>query len=548
MYEAHFGLETRPFASVPCVDQYYPGESIEAARTTLTRCIRRGEGAGMVVGPSGTGKTLLCQLLASQLRGEFAVALLCGGGLSNRRTLLQAILYELGRAYRGMDEGELRLALLDYLTAREDRPEAMVLLVDEAHTLPLRLLDEIRLIANWGANGQPAVRLVLAGSPLLEERMAHPKLESFSQRMVARCYLEPFGRAETEQYIQARTVAAGLPASSLFCSEACQAVFKAVDGVPRLINQVCDHALLLAYADGRVQIGKEAVEEAWSDLQQLPTPWSGEIQAARPSGVVEFGQLVEETGPETQPDPQQEMSNTCSSLDATLEPDASLDDPVVRLEQIQDTLAALEEDFQPAGSIGPEVELVFDECINPFQEQFEEEIVLVDPYQATSSRGIGKRPPVRLEPIPRQTEPDPAQSAPLGALPTETWGFPGQDPYREPASLSESLRSAACASRETASERAGFPGPEGDPDDVPSGPSSGSSRAELPADWEDEPETVLLRHGRAVAEQAPRDADDREIIVVEDGYEPLDAPHSRRVAVVRRQEYAQLFTRLRRSS
>ena len=548
MYEAHFGLNARPFASVPCVDQYYPAESMEAARTTLVRCLRRGEGAGMIVGPSGTGKTLLCQLLAAHLRAEYAVALLHGGGLGNRRALLQAILYELGRPYRGMDEGELRLALLDYLTNNEDRPEAMILLVDEAHTLPLRLLDEIRMITNWAADGQPAVRLVLAGSPLLEERMAHPKLESFSQRMVARCYLEPFGRAETEQYIQARTSAAGLAAAAVFCPEACQAVHKAVDGVPRLINQLCDHALLLAYADGRTQISKDVVEEAWSDLQQLPTPWSGELPATRQAGVVEFGQLEEETAPEPARDMEQKTSDPGASREAALEPDELLPDPVARLEQIEETLAALDEDFQPAGTIGPEVELVFDECINPFSEPFEEEIPVVDPYRSASNRGTDKRPVLRLEPIPQQSLPPRVLDPSPGVVPADSWGFPGEDPYGEPAPPAEEPVPAVCTSQQDVAGFADLPEPEVHAEETAFEQSSDAGPAEPPADWEDEPETVLLRRGQSVSEQDSSGADGPEMIVVEDGYEPLEAPHCRRAAVVRRQEYAQLFTRLRKSS
>ena len=87
----------------------------------------------MVVGSAGTGKTLLCQLLAEQLRGQFQVVLLSGGRLGTRRALLQAILYELGQPYRGMDEGELRLSLAEYLTRSDDCRHGVVLLVDEAH-------------------------------------------------------------------------------------------------------------------------------------------------------------------------------------------------------------------------------------------------------------------------------------------------------------------------------------------------------------------------------------------------------------------------------
>ena len=121
MYETFFNLNQRPFGCVPRVDQYYPAASIEAARATLARCLERAEGVGLLVGPAGTGKTLLCQLLAEQFKGEFQVALLGSGRIATRRALLQAILYELGQPYRGMDEGELRLSLAEHLTL--ERPK-----------------------------------------------------------------------------------------------------------------------------------------------------------------------------------------------------------------------------------------------------------------------------------------------------------------------------------------------------------------------------------------------------------------------------------------
>ncbi len=290
MYENNFKLTERPFASVPRIDHYYPAAVIDAARNTLTRCVNRGEGVALIIGPSGTGKSLLCQILAEQFQRAYQVALLASTHLDTRRSLLQAILYELNRPYRGMDEGELRLSLVDFITLSDDCNRGVVLLVDEAHHLPLRLLDEIRSLTNLTRDMQPAVRMVLAGSHLLEERFASPKLESFSQRISARCYLEAFQRGETQAYIQARISACGGRGVEIFPAETCQMVHKATDGVPRLINQVCDHVLLLACAAGVRRIEPAHVEEAWADLQQLPTPWNAPA-ASTSDSVIEFGGL-----------------------------------------------------------------------------------------------------------------------------------------------------------------------------------------------------------------------------------------------------------------
>ncbi len=402
MYETYFNFAERPFASVPRIDHYYPAAVIDAARNTLTRCIDRGEGVAMIVGPSGTGKSLLCQILAEQFQRTFQVALLASTHLDTRRSLLQAILYELNRPYRGMDEGELRLSLVDYITLSDDCGRGVVLLVDEAHHLPLRLLDEIRALTNLMRDLQPAVRLVLAGSHVLEERFASPKLESFSQRISARCYLEAFQRGETEAYIQTRISACRGRGMEVFPSETCQMVHKATDGVPRLINQVCDHVLLLAYAAGIRRIEPAHVEEAWADLQQLPTPWNEPAAPANDS-LIEFGGL--DDNPLEMPS----IAGKIAAADDTALAEAAVMQPTLvaeasedpetfaQLRHIQELLADVRAEFQPAAAAGPEVELVF-ETPHPFAETFEEEEVIADRYAAGAAPAAASSPAAKPAP------------------------------------------------------------------------------------------------------------------------------------------------------
>jgi type II secretory pathway predicted ATPase ExeA len=385
MYETFFGFYRRPFSALPRTDLYFPGEVIEAARQTLARCAERGEGVGLVVGPSGTGKTLLCRLLAEQFQDRLRVVMLAEGRWTTRRAMLQTILYELQQTFRGLDEGEMRLALIDYIMFHQDCRGGVVLVVDEAHRLPLRLLDELRLLTDLSADGEPCCRLVLAGSPVLEERFASPKLESLNQRVVARCYLEPLGQQETRQYIHAQIMAVGGQPDLLFPGETCQAVHRATEGVARLINQLCDHALLLAEHAAAKQIEPSHVEEAWADLQQLPTAAKKSTPVA-PEGdhqIIEFGGLDDEPEPATSARPASSArpapAATLPLLRVTPEDHPSPCAPLEQLHQIEDSIAELDEEFQPAGSIGPEVELVFVEAGNPFSEQFAEEEVVADP-------------------------------------------------------------------------------------------------------------------------------------------------------------------------
>ena len=295
MYESFFGLSRRPFTASADADCYFPAMAIEAARQTIFRTIDRGEGAALLVGPAGAGKSLLLEVLVEQFRDRFDIALLSNGQLNTRRELLQAIMYALSLPYRELEEGELRLGLIDHLSTIGAPHEGLLLLIDEAHTLPLKVLEELRLITNLVRGGVPKVRLVLAGSPALEERFTSPKLDTFNQRITARCYLQAFDRSETREYVKAQLEWAGRQGQAVFNSEALDAVYQATQGTPRLVNQLCDHAMLAACALGNRVIGKEDVEGAWADLQQLPTPWNGESDASPASAssgeVIEFGVL-----------------------------------------------------------------------------------------------------------------------------------------------------------------------------------------------------------------------------------------------------------------
>jgi type II secretory pathway predicted ATPase ExeA len=295
MYESFFQLQSRPFAAAPVVETYFPSRSIEHARQTLIRTIERAEGPGLVIGPAGTGKSLLLRLLADYFLDVFHFVHLSSARVTNRKDLLQSILFELDLPYRELDESELRLTLLEFLRPSEYCPHGILLLVDEAHSLSLRLLDEIRMITNFVSEGEPRVRLVLAGDSRLDERFANPKLASFNQRVAARCYLEPMPRDEAIEYVQAQVTAVGGNPSAIFSDDAFIAIYRATDGIPRLINQVCDHALVMARLGGQTRIDGRGIEEAWADLQQLPGPWQPTPSyASANDSVLEFGTLEDD--------------------------------------------------------------------------------------------------------------------------------------------------------------------------------------------------------------------------------------------------------------
>lgn len=294
MYEAFFGFSRRPFSSAPRLEDYFASAGMENARQTLCRCLERGAGWGLVIGSAGLGKTLLCQRLAQDLQNRFQIVLLSGGGITRRGELWQTFLYVLGQPYRGMKEGELRLALVEYLAAQQKQTSGLILLVDEAHCLPSKLLEEIRLLSSLPGMDPAWFRVMLAGTGVLEERLSSPRLEAFSQRIVARCYLEPWSRTETQSYIQTQLQKVCSQAVLPIPEEAALAVFQATGGIPRLVNQLCDHALFWASVQGVRVLDAKAIEETWAELQQLPPPSSGQTAPVSEHSVVEFSILSEE--------------------------------------------------------------------------------------------------------------------------------------------------------------------------------------------------------------------------------------------------------------
>jgi type II secretory pathway predicted ATPase ExeA len=369
IYEDSFKLQARPFLAAAHVDRYFPASIIENARQSLCRAVDRGTGAGLIIGPAGTGKTLLCHMLAHEFGERFAVALLANGRLSTRHALLQAMLYELRLPYRGLDEGESRLALLDALEPKPDGIEGLLLIVDEAHALPGKLLEEIRLLTNLVRAGEPRVRVVLAGAPRLDERFASPALSAFSQRIAARCYLEPLDSTETAAYVRAQIECVGGDAALLFTDDALRAVYRATDGVPRLINQVCDHALILADLAGLDQLSGETIDEAWADLQQLPGPWTQKPPAEQ-SEIVEFGSL-DEAGDDTHP--------SAIPFPATESRELHVAHPDQQFESIAEQLPNVPCSFHPAPAES-EVDLDFPEFGDPFSEEFAQEEVVLERY------------------------------------------------------------------------------------------------------------------------------------------------------------------------
>ena len=275
MYESFFGFVKRPFLAASTLDRYFPATSIEQACQTASRAIHRGEGPVAIFGGTGLGKTMCCMRIAESFRRNFEVVTLSSSQLITRRALLQSLLFELRMPYRDMTEGELRLSLMSRLQPSTDNPtDGLVLVIDEAQTMSMKLLDEIRLLTNVVRNGIPRVRLVLCGTMRLEDCLSHPHMDSLNQRLAARCYLTPLSSQETSQYVVHKIELSGVEGSSVMTRESLDAIYRGSDGIPRLIDQLTDQSLLLACSERERPVSAAMVGRAWCMLQQLPNPWS----------------------------------------------------------------------------------------------------------------------------------------------------------------------------------------------------------------------------------------------------------------------------------
>lgn len=389
MYESFFGLRERPFAAAPRADRYFPAGSIESARRVIERCVDRAEGIAMLIGPPGSGKSLVSHLLAKRFQSSLSVVHLQNGRFRNCKALLQTILFELRLPYREMETGELRLAVLDFLRTADRCPNGLLLVVDEAHSLTLPQLEELHMISLPVGNGQPRLRLALIGSPGLEEKLTHPRLDSFSQRIVARCYLEALTLEETQSYVRAQSAAVGGP-QGLFPVEALTSLHQATDGIPRLINQVCDHALVLAFAGGKRKLDTRVVEEAWADLQQLPSPWAdgrrateGDPTLPAPT-IIEFGRLDASDG---SPEEEAEEAVERPAIHAWYG-DLEQDEPAETLSTLEHHLQELQQDYHSAAASTSSMANDAVTHDDPFAERFAEEEVVIDRFASLDELGF----------------------------------------------------------------------------------------------------------------------------------------------------------------
>lgn len=273
MYQDFFGFHRLPFITQPFPEWFASVGAAADVFRDVSRCITRGEGIAQICGPGGCGKTLLCRVLARHFKNLRNVISLSAATLRNTRALYQNILAQVGWRYQDMTDTEMHISLSEFISHVEYNCSGMLLLIDEAHLLRPAVIEILRSLTDSEPDASAGVGLVLVGMPTLEEILADPGMNTFTQRITYRGYLRPLEYYETEELIHTQLKAAlngNAAATRIIPSDSCLKIHQLCSGIPRIIAQLTDHALLMAALHKKKRITPELVLTAWNSIQQLP--------------------------------------------------------------------------------------------------------------------------------------------------------------------------------------------------------------------------------------------------------------------------------------
>jgi general secretion pathway protein A len=264
MYKEFYGFITYPFALTPDTQFLYPRENFKDCLFYLLHGLQREYGILVMTGAIGTGKTFLLHTLIKKLDEKTHAAFIVNSAL-NSFEILQYVSKEFKLEITGQSKAELLLNLREFLLTHAMTNEKVVLIIDEAQNLSVEVLEEIRLLTNFENDDKKLIQIILSGQVQLEEKLKLPELTQLSQRVGFSCRLIPLNYEETKSYIENRLSIAGVT-EPIFTSKAIKEIFVLSKGIPRVINIICDLALLFGFIDETREIGHTTIQEVMQDL------------------------------------------------------------------------------------------------------------------------------------------------------------------------------------------------------------------------------------------------------------------------------------------
>ena len=312
MYETYYGFTEKPFSLTPDPKYLYRSQSHADAFDLLQYAISRREGFVVVTGDIGTGKTTLCRALLEKIDRATFTALVLNPFLSEE-DLLKRILQDFAVISRadvkagrlaGVSKQELIDTLYDFLLGLIPLKASAVLIIDEAQNLPLGVLEQIRILSNLETDKEKLLQIILVGQLELQTLLRSPKLRQLDQRVSIRYELQPLDREASGAYVSHRLAVAGGSAVT-FTPKALDRVHQLSSGIPRLINLLCDRALLAAFSLRTNRVLPDMVDRAAKSLDVQPVVsvrrrsksvagslWNGRVSLAVAAGVVLLSSLL----------------------------------------------------------------------------------------------------------------------------------------------------------------------------------------------------------------------------------------------------------------
>ena len=296
MYNSYFGFSVSPFSVTPDPSFFYTNPVYQEAYINLKYGIRAKKGLIVITGKAGTGKTTLLQkLMTDHLHGPIETVLVSNTYLDFTE-LLQVIHHDLGLGIGDANKLKLLQELNEYLITQLKQSHVVSVLVDEAQYLSDDALEGLRLLSNLEIDQEKLIQIVLMGRPELRAKLEPPTLPQLKQRVALQCRLFPLIRSQVGPYIDFRLRAAGYTSNDLFSPDAVRLIATYSYGIPRLVNIICDNALLSAYAGNQKNVSAEVIKQVTRDLSSGLEEQSAQAQIAPAVAVTKPEPAMPEDG------------------------------------------------------------------------------------------------------------------------------------------------------------------------------------------------------------------------------------------------------------
>jgi len=267
MYEAFFKLDRKPFQLSPDPGFFFGSAVHRRALAYLRYGVSQAEGFIAITGDVGTGKTTLVRMLFRELPAEEVIAAQIVTTQLEADDLLRMVAQAFGLVVNGASKSDLLMRIEAFLQARHREGKRALLVVDEAQNLPMKALEELRMLSNFQSGERPLLQSFLLGQNQFQQTLQHPDLEQLRQRFIAACHLTPLSASETRAYIESRLTTAGWHCDPSISEEAFAAIHLYSGGIPRRINTLADRLLLFAFLESRHDLDVAAVRTVGRELE-----------------------------------------------------------------------------------------------------------------------------------------------------------------------------------------------------------------------------------------------------------------------------------------